>query len=632
MDPPLFQNFIGITTFSKSYNYTGSNKVNAIFNMNILTCSNISTSDNSVITGITISENQISFNWLTLMTDNVTLIFDDIISINNTISPLPIIINIPLVDIPTTPIWNTNQPINTNTQYHGSTIQMNKEIISIQNITTINMGTIISNVTTSNGNILFDCMTSENINELKFSLIEIEAYDGGRISQINIDVISIISINQTSLIYNGIQQQITVIFVNNLSILPQITQLSNNGTITNTTYINNQLIFNWTPSITGITTFTFTGIPYVTSITSQNINVLDKTIITSIIPTIYYNGIQQVITVQFTNILIEIPTIIAPSDNGNGIISNTSIEGNTLVFAWIPIGTGTTLTFQFNNVTGTPDILTSINLTVLQQTLLTSILPVVSTINVLTPMTATFNNNITTTPTIIPVNGTIENINIQGNTITYNWTPNITGTLTIQFANINGNNETITSPNITVYATNVLLTLIPMNNIYNGIPVTMTSTFSKSLSVLPTIVLPNGVINGSTITGNGTQVTFSWTPNAMGTVNFQFNNVTGSVETLISNNVIVIPQTTLLSLTPIITTINTITLMSATFTNNIITNPTVTEQGTINGTINNISYIENTITYYWTPVNVGNMIFQLVIYQEIQQYYYHRVLLFMQQQ
>ena len=202
----------------------------------------------------------------------------------------------------------------------------------------------------------------------------------------------------------------------------------------------------------------------------------------------------------FTNPLSALPTITPP----NSTISNSSYVGNYVTFTWASSSVGTTLQFQFSNISGASGTLTSGNITVTAQTTLSSLLPTSCYAGVQVTMTAVFSITLLLLPTITPPSGTIINPAFSGtntSTITFNWTPSTAGTGTFTFSGVTGNSGTLTSGSITVLSQSIL-SIVPLSNL---------STLSTLNSAFTSL---NGVayFNGSSYITFTTGITVtSWT-------------------------------------------------------------------------------------------------------------------------
>ena len=263
---------------------------------------------------------------------------------------------------------------------------------------------------------------------------------------------------------------------------------------------------------------------------------------------VFYTLISYQLYFVFSNQLPSLPSIIPPPGNGN--ISNESYIGNYLTFTWtpmIPNNNGTSIQFQFIDIHA--DVFTTDNITIISNTQLISITPLIVTLNVPTIMCATFNVSLTSLPTITPPNGTISGISYSGSIITFTWTPSIIG-ITLGITN------NLTSGSIIVTSANTLISLTPAY-VTIGILTTMTAYFSNTITSIPTItIIPNNgtitnaIYNSSTL-ALGNNVVFSWTPSSTGIVNFQFSNITGTTgTTLIISNIITVKTTTLITQYP----------------------------------------------------------------------------------
>ena len=606
------------------------------FNNNILESPTINSQpNNGVINNITYNNNNVTFNWTpsvtgtgTFQLNNITGCVGTIISGNVTIYSTTVVTSI-------SPINNI---------YIGIqiliTIIFSSTLISLPVITPLSINSSQGNGQNpfpgaANGTISNEMYSGSTVtfnwvpNATGLITFQCNSVTGssGVLTTLPVTVLEetmLISILPNS-VTNNIITQMTAIFTNNILLSsPIITPVSGNGVITNINYFGNSTTFNWTASNIGIETFQFQNVTGNSStIISETIQIYSTTTIMSIqgntnnslglFPTNpinnIYNGIIAQMIVIFSEILTSVPTILPLSDNGtsnNGTVSGANYTGSTLSFNWVPIITGIT-TFQFSNVTGTSATLISSNIIVMSQTVLTSISPIIVTNNVTTTIEAIFTNTLYISPTIttLPSNGTISNINYTTNYVTYNWISSSIGQTTFQFSNVTGNLSTITSNTIQINSTTVLLSITPINNIYNGIFVLMNAVFSQSLLTIPTITSlnNNGIISNSAYTNNN--VTFNWIPSITGICTFSFSSVTGVSGTLTSDNITVLNQTTLLSISPIVMTIGVLTKMTAIFSNNILTaSPMITILPN-NGTITNISFNNNNVVFNWTPLSTG---------------------------
>ena len=600
------------------------NPVTVFFNNNISQSPTIiiTETNNGIINNINYLKNNLTFNWTPNTVGTTNFQFNNIpgtlgilISENITVSTSTELIILSSIDS----IYNGIETIMTAT--------FSQLIETLPTVIIPSGNGIISEINYFENNVLFNWIpNSTGIFNFQFDNV---TGNSNTIISNNIIVLpqtlllSILPITVTT----GIYTQITAIFTNVLTNVPTIN--INNGDIDTIDYNNNNVTFNWTPTSIETITFQFSNVTGNSGIIiSDNITIYSTTVLYSITPIappgnwqsqfpgdLYsniYNGIQVNMMALFSEPLLSIPTITPMSNNG--IVSGSNYLNNSVTFDWTPIASGT-LNFQFSNVTGGSGTLLSNNITVLETTIIISTTPKTMTIGVLTPMTVVFNNNILTIPIITPPNnnGTINNINYNNNNVTFNWTPESTGTGTFQFTNIMGNTGTLISSNITVYSTTVILSITPVNNIYNGIPVQMIVNFSEILTVLPVITVNPNNLNNGTISGinySNTQVIFTWVPNASGIITFSFTNITGTSDTLISDNINIAAQTTLVSLLPNTVTNNILTQMIAIFTNNIMTAPPTIIPVSGNGTITNIYYINNNVTFNWTPTSIGTETFQ----------------------
>lgn len=131
-EQPLFSNWL-YTPASQNFSYTDNNSLVAVFNKNIQSCTSITSSSGipNIITSLHITGNQISFEWSSRNTGNVSFTFNGLVGLDGSIDADldgttvvgPIILNTP----PSIIGWNSIQPTEFNTLYNLSVI-FNKQL------------------------------------------------------------------------------------------------------------------------------------------------------------------------------------------------------------------------------------------------------------------------------------------------------------------------------------------------------------------------------------------------------------------------------------------------------------------------------------------------------------------------
>ena len=265
----------------------------------------------------------------------------------------------------------------------------------------------------------------------------------------------------------------------------------------------------------------------------------------------FYVSVPITLYFVFSDPFVSLPVITPPFNNDT--ISSETYTGSYITFTWTPSAAGTNLQFQFSDILSSLGIIVSGNITVNNTTIIISVTPMVVMNGISTVMTVIFNNSLIVLPTITYTgsssNGTISDITYSGAVVSFNWIPSTTGTVTFSFTNITGSVGTLTYGNITVSNTTMLSSLTPLN-VSNNIVTNMTAIFSNTLTELPTINPPSGNGTVSLASYNDMVVTFTWLPTTVGSGTFSFANITGTTDTLTSEN-ITIDQVTLVSPLPV---------------------------------------------------------------------------------
>jgi len=161
-EQPLFSNWL-YTPASQNFSYTNNNALVAIFNKNIQSCTSITSSSGipSSIIPLNITGNQISFEWSSRSTGNVSFTFNGLVGIDGSLDADldgltvvgPIILNPP----PSIIGWNSIQPTEMNTVYNLS-VNFNKQLSASR----------IPIITSSDGSV--PIFTSITGNQLNFTL------------------------------------------------------------------------------------------------------------------------------------------------------------------------------------------------------------------------------------------------------------------------------------------------------------------------------------------------------------------------------------------------------------------------------------------------------------------------------
>lgn len=364
-DAPVFQNFDTITTFSTQYNYTGLYKLTAVFNVAIQSITSITASDATTISNIVIlpnpDDNKIQFDWQTGATSSVTLTFNGLLSVDNALDiPPEENILLTLNDPPANPQWIGQNPITSSTTYNALVVRFNKDIQVVQGITTTNVGTVISNITYSNGDVIFDVTTGSDITGLSFTFVQVEAVDGGRIATINLSsTVTTTPVNWVGTVantkeypYTTLQMQFSKVLISNTPVV----QVLGSGTIANVTINSGYVQFDWTPPDATSAVLTFNNIwdgnAFVNGETF-NVNLYDDPIfgnfvgITQFSKSFSYTGVNKLVT-EFSE---NIQTITGITTSDGSVISNVAIQSspneNRIEFEWVTQNTASvTLTYQ----------------------------------------------------------------------------------------------------------------------------------------------------------------------------------------------------------------------------------------------------------------------------------------------
>ena len=425
--------------------------------------------------------------------------------------------------------------------------------------------------------------------------------------------------------YSTIVNAMTVVFPFTQTALPTITQP--NGTVSGSAYSGTQVTFNWTPNTTGAPLqFSFTGVTgQAGTVLSGNLSVFSTTSITSVVPTIFYVGVQNSVVVTFNNNLLTLPTIIVP----NGSITGSYYILNNLFFYWTPASAGTTLQLQFTSVTGYTGTLTYSGSTIGWSVGGTS-----------TTSTTTYTNDTVTTggayTNYAYVPGLILSGNIyfevqlkstfgSGTTLNndYFGIENLASVNTGQYANHTGMWTTIngiymgtligTSSYYTTYSTYYSTASIPSGYIlgyavnftsktatyylYNGsgtLLVTQTYYYGGDTTYIPT----NSVIF---LEGSDSSISAQLITPLVSRIPPGYNPVT------LNNQITVIASTTLSNISPMTGIYTGVQVfMTVTFNNILYGLPTITPP---NGTIIGAYYTGYNVYFFWTPSTAGTFTF-----------------------
>ena len=158
--------------------------------------------------------------------------------------------------------------------------------------------------------------------------------------------------------YVGLSNIITVVFSNSLLLLPIITTLGSNGTISEQLLSGTNISFNWVPGFIETTcVFQFSNVTGTLTGSSlvSNFTVLPQTSV--IISGSSYIGLDNTMTATFSTSQsgTSIPYL---GSCINGVVSNINGSGNIFTFTWNPVNINLT-NFAFNNVSGYLGILIS---------------------------------------------------------------------------------------------------------------------------------------------------------------------------------------------------------------------------------------------------------------------------------
>ena len=196
-DEGTFQSWEKIPT-SQSFPYTSAtgNGLAVYFSKEIQHITSITPSTG--ISNIAIdstNKKRITFDWITPAQDTIVLLFNGIQAVDGSYDTPPNeTTTVLLAAPPIFPWWNINQPIFPSTNFQNITVQFNKIVYTINNITTSLNETIPVNIL-QNGMIQFNYTTPTDISTLTFTFNDVQAVDGGRTWSITLPLNSVISIN-----------------------------------------------------------------------------------------------------------------------------------------------------------------------------------------------------------------------------------------------------------------------------------------------------------------------------------------------------------------------------------------------------------------------------------------------------
>ena len=156
--------------------------------------------------------------------------------------------------------------------------------------------------------------------------------------------------------------------------------------------------------------------------------------------------------------------------------------------------------------------------------------------------------------------------------------------------------STNTLTKITMSAFNITLSSLTTGTFSVGTQYSMTAVFSTSSCVLSSITPPNSSDTISGVTQNGSTVNFNWTPQAVVTNYFQFVFPTCIVKS--SNYTTVLPTKIVSFAFSGKTATSVANNITATFSNNLTANPTITPP---DGSISSENVSNNICTFTWTP-------------------------------
>ena len=444
-----------------------------------------------------------------------------------------------------------------------------------------------------------------------------------------------VTISPTTGITVGTSQTMTATFTCSQITTP-VLAINNNNISLSTTDSNFQVYtFLWTPTSSGPTTFTFTGVTGVPggSITSNSVNVIDNTpsctdttVTVSPITGITV-GTSQTMTATFT-----CPQTTTPVLSDNIPVSTMDPNFQVYTFPWTPTSPGSA-TFTFTGVTGvsggsiTSNLVNVIDNTLSCTNTTVTVSPTTIIVGSNTNITATFScpqlSDITITINM-PDDSSNEFISpVLNNTIcNFLISPTSPGFINIIFKNVTGAIDNTLISNATAVinnnsgqpsscqSTTTNITITPPAIVTVGQEATMSVTFGclQSISSMPIVSVSN---NGSITSQLSTNspFTFGWTPLLTSpSPTFIFTNLDGT------NNSVTVP--TSITISPAISSCTNTTVTVSPTTGIIVgTSQTMTATFTCPQTItltlsNNIplSSTDSNLqiyTFSWTPISSG---------------------------
>ena len=311
------------------------------------------------------------------------------------------------------------------------TVTFNNSQITTPTLGTCSNGTVTG--ISGSGTTFTFTWTPTTISATSFNFTNVLGYTGTLTSGNQITPLAATTGTVSGNSYTNMGNTITVVFNNTQTIIPSLGSNAN-GTVTSISGSGTTYTFIWTPTSTSSTSFNFTSVTgYSGTLTSSNsLTPLAQTIISSVTPTTLYINITSAMTAVFSNSLTSLPTITVSS----GIISGAGYSGTNVTFNWTPTSTGTS-PITFNNITGQSGILTSSNLTIVNQT--TASISGIAYINQANTLTVVFSNSQTSTPSLGScANGTVTSISGSGTTYTFTWTPTAISTTSFNFTGVLG--------------------------------------------------------------------------------------------------------------------------------------------------------------------------------------------------